>query len=800
MGRNGWGARKRSYRFATPAERPFPYKHDVAPALQDALRSRCGGSASSLKSAHRCGSPLLDPQRRRAYDSFRRRPVGRLWVYGVLENLPVAEYRLACPSCGKRHRAHDYAPDKKKYQCKRCGGPLELESGQSVPEETESTAPDDPLIGKQIGQYKVLDKLGEGGMGTVYKVVHLGLRRFSALKVLPEHLVERLPRAVERFMREARSAAALSHPNIVTVFNVDEVDGYHFIDMEYVDGENVHERFMKQGRLSIEESTQIVMDTAKALGAAHAKNIIHRDVKPANILLDEEEGVKVADFGLAKNVADDTEVTSDGERIMGTAYYMSPEQCEGQEIDHRADIYALGVTYFFLVTGELPFKGTSTLSVMLKHKTEPVPDARSIVPDVPASVLRVIEKSMAKEPGERYQSCGEMVADLELAQEEIKRGPVPPAPMPVPPTSPSPVRVVVPASEPEAKASETQEWEAKSLRGALAMLSRQAGQSPAKWGGIAAAMVALAVIVCVVVVQTTNTHGDQSGLGGQHAAGTSGLGVMHFSERGVLQGQPPPGFEVAFMLPPGERDQYGNPVVERKGSRYEKKTMVAYEVWLREPRMEFVLVSGGTNPATGVLIGEPFYMGKYEVRQSQYKAVLDANPSHFKKWRFMALPTHPIEGGGFEGANAFCARLAELTGVPVRLPTEAEWEYTCRGGKDTAYCFGDDEASLPQYAWYRDNSGNRTQPVGQKEPNYWGFHDMHGNVWEWCSNKILRGGAWCDEAGRLVTGPAGRASPVVGGGVEGFRCVLILPSDTRAALAGSGDEKGGGIAKPKEAW
>ena len=731
---------------------------------------------------------------------------GRRRAYDALENLPVAEYRLACPSCGKRHRAHDYVPDKKKYQCKRCGGPLELESGQMVPEEREaeppelSEAPEDPLIGKQIGQYKVLEKLGEGGMGTVYKAVHLGLRRFSALKVLPEYMVERLPHAVERFMREARSAAALSHPNIVTVFNVDEVDGHHFIDMEYVDGENVHERFMRQGRLDIEESSRIVMDTAKALGAAHAKSIIHRDVKPANILLDEEEGVKVADFGLAKNVADDTEVTNDGQRIMGTAYYMSPEQCDGQEIDHRADIYALGVTYFFLVAGELPFKGTSTLAVMLKHKTEPVPDLPSLVQDVPVGVQRVIERAMAKAPAERYQSCSEMVAELEAALEEIKRGPAPPPPVPVPPTSPSPVRVVVPTSQPEAKPPETQEWDAKSLRGALAALTRQAGQSPAKWGGIAAAMVALAVVVCVVVVQTTNTHGERDKLDRHRAAGASGLGVMHFSDRGLLQGQLPPGFETAFMLPPGEQDQYGNPIAEVKGSRYEKKTMVAYEVWLRSPRMEFVLVSAGANPATGALIPEPFYMGKYEVRQSQYKAVLDANPSHFRKWRFLALPLHPVEGAGFEGANAFCDRLAELMGVPVRLPTEAEWEYTCRGGKAAKYCFGDDEESLPSYAWYRSNSGNRTQPVGQKEPNHWGFYDMHGNVWEWCSNRILRGGAWCDEAGRLVTGPAGRASPVVGGGVEGFRCVLMLPSDTRAALAESADEKDGAVGAPQKAW
>ncbi len=205
----------------------------------------------------------------------------------------MPEQVLSCATCQKRFRARSYDSGKA-YKCPQCQGKLEPTSQADASAQTIVTdGPDaqsavDPLIGTQVGQYKILAKLGEGGMGAVYKAEHVKLRRLSALKILPQHMVEQSPRAVKRFMREARSAAALSHPNIVTVYNVDEADGHHFIDMELVEGESVQDRLTRDGRFDLAEATRIVIGTARALGAAHEKHIVHRDVKPANILLGQE--------------------------------------------------------------------------------------------------------------------------------------------------------------------------------------------------------------------------------------------------------------------------------------------------------------------------------------------------------------------------------------------------------------------------------------------------------------------------------------------------------------------------------
>ena len=331
----------------------------------------------------------------------------------------MAEPVLFCPGCNLKYRAKKYDPAKT-YKCPKCGQPLADASAagavgtdgaldtQGEVEQKE----DDPLIGQTVDQYRIVKKLGEGAMGAVYKAEHLTLKRYSALKVLPEDLVKKTPDAVERFMREARAAAALSHANIVAIHAVGRSGGRHFIEMEFVEGEDLQSRLKREGPLSVDDATRIVRDAAKALGAAHAKHIIHRDVKAGNIMVTTDGVVKVMDFGLAKEVHADAQLTVSG-RIMGTPYYMSPEQCEGRELDGRADIYSLGVTYFCLLTGEPPFKGTTCLSIMYKHKTEAPPDPRSLRSDLPAAVCQIIEKALEKDPGARYQTCGELVSDLD---------------------------------------------------------------------------------------------------------------------------------------------------------------------------------------------------------------------------------------------------------------------------------------------------------------------------------------------------------------------------------------------------
>ena len=331
----------------------------------------------------------------------------------------MAQAVLFCPGCNVKYRAKKHDPAHA-YTCPKCGEALHaatraagghtdgaIDSQGDVEQKEE-----DSLVGQTIDRLRILKKLGQGGMGAVYKAEHLGVGRLSAVKILPQGLVARAPAAVDRFMQEAQAVAALDHPNIVAVYSAGEADGHHFIEMEYVEGEDVQARLRRDKRLSIEIATKIIIQTAKALAVAHKTNIVHRDIKPANIMVTTDGGVKVMDFGLAKDVEATNGLTVTG-TILGTPYYMSPEQCETKPLDGRADIYSLGVTYFCLLTGHVPFKGESALALMYMHKSEPPPDPRTLAPELPVGVHRIIQKAMAKDPGARYQTCDDMVEDLE---------------------------------------------------------------------------------------------------------------------------------------------------------------------------------------------------------------------------------------------------------------------------------------------------------------------------------------------------------------------------------------------------
>jgi len=330
---------------------------------------------------------------------------------------------LYCPGCNVKYRVRDYDADKA-YSCPRCkhalreyepssqsqiGGVL-TESG-SVRVETEN----DPLVGQVIADYVLQQKIGEGGMGTVYRALHQRLGRVVALKILPERFVQQEPSAVERFEREARAAAMLNHPNIVTIYAVGCAGGRHFIEMEFIEGQSVLEFLRQKGRLDVDEATWIVSETAKALDAAHRQGIVHRDIKPANIMIAKSRRVKVMDFGLAKNVLGQTQLTLTGQ-VMGTPHYMSPEQCEGKELDGRSDIYSLGATYYHLLTGEPPYQGSSSLAILLKHKEAPVPSVCSKRPDVSENVDMIVSACMAKKQEDRYETCADMIKQLETVR------------------------------------------------------------------------------------------------------------------------------------------------------------------------------------------------------------------------------------------------------------------------------------------------------------------------------------------------------------------------------------------------
>jgi len=260
------------------------------------------------------------------------------------------------------------------------------------------------------GRYAVERELGRGGMGVVFLARDLALDRLVAIKLLPPALAASADRRA-RFLREARTAARLSHPNIVSIHAVEESDGLVFFVMGYVAGETLGERVRRQGRLPAAEVTQVVREVAWALAYAHRQGVVHRDVKPENILLERDGGrAMVTDFGIAQ-VSGDAAETPAGQ-IIGTARAVSPEQAAGEPVDGRSDLYSLGVTAYLAATGQWPFDGDSAAAVLAKHLTQTPPPVRSLRPDLPAPLAAAIERCLAKSPADRFASGEELAAAL----------------------------------------------------------------------------------------------------------------------------------------------------------------------------------------------------------------------------------------------------------------------------------------------------------------------------------------------------------------------------------------------------
>jgi serine/threonine-protein kinase len=265
---------------------------------------------------------------------------------------------------------------------------------------------------QQIPGYQILGKLGKGAMATVYKARQVSLDRIVAIKVLPKRFSEN-PEFVDRFYREGKAAAKLNHANIVQAIDVSEADGYHYFVMEYVDGFTVHDRLAKNQRYSEKEALDIIIQIADALVHAHARGLIHRDVKPKNIMITTDGVAKLADMGLAREVGDTRLAQSEAGRAYGTPYYISPEQIRGEvEIDFRADIYSLGATFYHMVTGRVPFDAENPTAVMLKHLREQLTPPDHINPELSIGCAEIIEAMMAKDRNDRYQSTQELLEDL----------------------------------------------------------------------------------------------------------------------------------------------------------------------------------------------------------------------------------------------------------------------------------------------------------------------------------------------------------------------------------------------------
>jgi serine/threonine protein kinase len=276
------------------------------------------------------------------------------------------------------------------------------------------------MIGTLLsGRYKLESKLGSGGMSTVYLAIDETLGRNVAVKVMHREISDQ-PDQLERFRREARAVAQLSHPNLVGVIDAGEDGGHPYIVFEYVPGETLKKRIASQGRLPLDEATAYAIEIGRGLACAHAARLVHRDVKPQNVLIDSEGRAKVTDFGIARSL-EGHGLTATG-RVLGTTDYVSPEQAMGKDADPRTDVYALGIVLFEMLTGDVPFHAETQVGVAMKHVNDPMPDVQLRRPETSAALAQAVDRATAKDPKDRYADMSDFLFDLEGALEvEVSR-------------------------------------------------------------------------------------------------------------------------------------------------------------------------------------------------------------------------------------------------------------------------------------------------------------------------------------------------------------------------------------------
>ena len=670
--------------------------------------------------------------------------------------------------------------------------------------------------GLVFGQYVVLDKLGEGGMGVVFRARHRKMDRLVAVKVLAPAAVES-PEAVQRFYREVKAAAKLSHPNIVTAHDADEHQGMHYLVIEYVEGMDLAAIVKDRGPMSVPMAVGCILQAARGLQYAHEQGVVHRDIKPANLLMDKKGTVKILDMGLALIAGAESalggpdRLTTSGQ-VMGTCDYMAPEQAmDTRAADQRADIYSLGCTLYRLLTGERPFKGETLVQILMAHQQAPIPSLRAARPDVPADLDVVFQKMLAKEPQNRYPSMAQVIAGLEA----VTGG-----------------KVKATGEETIALHVETGTSQKLTKPRPSTFLSAARGwlKPPKLWLAIGGGVLAIVGLLAIVLTVRTSTGtlvveiDEQLGKDVQVAVSQGGAKVqlVDAKQAGAYQkrwaeqlGVP---VEITnsigmklVLIPPGEFTM-GSP----KELIEEELKANAGDAWSVER-----LPSEG--PQHQVRITKPFYLGVYEVTQGEYERVMGVNPSEFSatgngKDKVAGQDTRrfPVEWVPWNDCAEFCRKLSALpeeksAGRSYALPSEAQWEYACRAGNPGRYSFSSDRAgilreedgALSDYGWSNANAGRMTHGVGGKRPNAYGLYDMHGNVWEWCSDcydkdyyrrspqedpagpdsgdsRVLRGGSWYFRPD--VHRSAGRSGAPSGyrDNSSGFRVCLALPEKPSA--------------------
>ncbi len=676
----------------------------------------------------------------------------------------------------------------------------------AAPPAEKPAPPADALIGSSLRGYRVESKLGQGGMGAVYLAVHEQLQRQVAIKVLPPAMSDDAG-LISRFQREARALAKLDSPHIVPVHDMFEQDGRFFIAMGLAAGGSVKD-LLKKGPIDEGRARRILLEAARGLDSAHSQGIVHRDIKPDNLLLDEQGRVKIADFGLAKGGLGAQGLTVVG-TVMGTPAYMSPEQWDdSSSADIRSDLYSLGCTFFKMLTGRALFKRSGMSAYMKAHCSEPIPDVRTLRPEISAASALLLEKLLEKDAADRFQTPAALLEALEAVADTttmVESSPVPaevsvadptvwpslegsskpgsnlessqlsgvdptavaPATSPEPPTSaPQAQTARVPAGVAEAAAPSE-----PTLHGEAAPLAPRRGRP---W--------ALLSIVVLIACAAAWWFWGRAGPG---PAGPGG-------------GPPVEGIEVWWDATEGQRAAAAE---------------LALPLAVSEQGADFVLIPAGSftmgSPVNAVprlsdelphqvqLSGAVWMMAQ-EVSRGLWEQVM-GSPLAAQGQRG---PRHPAVKLDWFAAVRFCNQLSAAQGLQpayqvdgdqvsllaaadgYRLPTEAEWEYACRAETETPYWSGkrlspkEANFSAVDDFLFSEGSMMRLTEVGSLLPNPWGLYDMHGNAYEWCGDYY---GAYPDEPARDPRGPNMGTGRIIRGG-SGYQDASYCRSARRAHL------------------
>jgi formylglycine-generating enzyme required for sulfatase activity/tRNA A-37 threonylcarbamoyl transferase component Bud32 len=683
-----------------------------------------------------------------------------------------------------------------------------------------------------FGRYRILRELGRGGMGVVYKARHTVMNRDVVIKVISKALLDR-PEALERFRREVQAAAQLAHPNIVTAYDAEQAGDTHFLVMEFVPGRSLAEVLEEKGPLPVAHACHYVRQAALGLQHAFEKGMVHRDIKPHNLMLTPKGQVKILDFGLAKLASEGGpgKGLTAANAYMGTPDYSAPEQAaDARSADIRADLYSLGCTLYCLLAGWPPFREDTAVLTILAHlqkEPTPLPRFRS---DVPPDLWAVVARLLAKDPAHRYQVPAEVAHALApFCKPGGKTGPAPgtggagdPGGIEAEAATGPPRQASAPTGPPRDRTAAALPRDNQSAGLGAGPDRKRRGR---RWGVLAGVLGCLGLLVLVSL-----------GLGGLVALSlrTSGADSPRapLSQPAAVAGTAAGG----GGAPPALLDCTG---AEGVSPAEAKQAQVAWAQYLGRPveeedeiapgvRMTFVLVPPGTflmgsprdegersawekqfdaEAQHEVTLTRPFYLGKYEVTQAHYEALLgkDKNPSSFKGADL------PVESVAWTEASAFADTWTKKRGdgLVYHLPTEAAWEYSCRGGRPSSHPFGigdgtslsSDQANFdgnyPYGGAAKGKDLGKTCRVGSYPPNAFGIHDMHGNVWEWCadwygpypagnvsnptgpgegSSRVIRGGSCTSAGGHCRAANRHRYEPGSRNFHLGFRLARSVPS------------------------